>query len=155
MKTHIPATLRKALIAALFATASLASTSYARGVEEVGKVVNWSEDYVSPFETCTSKGYTDLTFSGTNRTLGTVHHYVHSAAMDFGGVDSRQRMLHSCVLYHQSPHHPRMHTTAARPSPPKKAQKFEKSLARRGRMRYNTPGRNQAASIHQFNYKHV
>ena len=87
MKTHIPASLRKALIAALFATASVVSTSYAKGVDEVGKVVNWSEDYVSPFETCTSKGYTDLTFSGTNRTLGTVHHYVHSAAMDFGGVD--------------------------------------------------------------------
>ncbi|MDO4955025.1 MAG: autotransporter domain-containing protein [Akkermansia sp.] len=87
MKTHIPATLRKALIAALFATASLASTSYAKAVDEVGKVVNWSESYVSPFDTFTSEGYTDLTFSGTNRTLGTVRHYVHSAATDFGGVD--------------------------------------------------------------------
>lgn len=87
MKTHIPATLRKALIAALFATASLASTSYAKGVDEVGKIVNWSESYVSPFDSFTSEGYTDLTFSGTNRTLGTVRHYVHSAATDFGGVD--------------------------------------------------------------------
>ena len=87
MKTHIPATLRKALLAALFATASVVSTSYAKGVDEVGKVVNWSEDYVTPFETCTSKGYTNLTFSGTNSTLGTVHHYVHTAATDFGGVD--------------------------------------------------------------------
>ncbi len=79
MKTHIPASLRKALIAALFATASLASTSYAKAVDFALDVVNWSDGYA---ETTLgidkySTGYTDLTFSGTDPSLGTVDHWCH------------------------------------------------------------------------------
>ena len=79
MKTHIPATLRKALLAALFATASFASTSYAKDVDYALDVINWSDGYGETTfgHNEHSTGYTDLTFSGTNPSLGTVDHWCH------------------------------------------------------------------------------
>ena len=75
MKTHIPTSLRKALLAALFATVSIASTTYA--VEDVtndsyGEAETWflGNEYGST-------GYQDLTFSGTDSVLGTVDHWCH------------------------------------------------------------------------------
>ena len=74
MKTHIPASLRKALLAALFATASIASTTYA--VEDVTNVSRgFAETTLGSNKY--SNGYTDLTFSGTNSVLGTVDHWCH------------------------------------------------------------------------------
>ena len=78
MKTRIPATLRKALLAALFATASIATTAYAgAGVTDI---VNSSEGWASPWlslSTYDSTGYTDLTFNGTDSMLGWVDHWCH------------------------------------------------------------------------------
>ena len=74
MKTHIPATLRKALLAALFATATIASTTYA--VEDVTNVSRgFAETTLGSNKY--SNGYTDLTFRGTNSVLGTVDHWCH------------------------------------------------------------------------------
>lgn len=74
MKTHIPASLRKALLAALFATVSIASTTYA-----VEDVTNVSQGFAETTlgSNKYSNGYTDLTFSGTNSVLGTVDHWCH------------------------------------------------------------------------------
>ena len=94
MKTHIPASLRKALLAALFATASIATTAYAgAGVTDV---VNSSEGWASPWlslSTYDSTGYTDLTLNGTDSMLGTVDHWCHdwdalSGADDNDGEDT-------------------------------------------------------------------
>ncbi|MCQ2371077.1 MAG: autotransporter outer membrane beta-barrel domain-containing protein [Akkermansia sp.] len=94
MKTHIPTTLRKALLAALFATASIATTAYAgAGVTDV---VNSSEGWASPWlslSTYDSTGYTDLTLNGTDSMLGWVDHWCHdwdavSGADDNDGEDT-------------------------------------------------------------------
>ena len=92
MKTHIPTSLRKVLLAALFATVSIASTTYA--VEDVtndsyGEAETWflKKDYGSI-------GYRDLTFSGTNSVLGIVDHWCHDyntilfSAVDCPGDDT-------------------------------------------------------------------
>ncbi|MDO4221835.1 MAG: autotransporter domain-containing protein [Akkermansia sp.] len=79
MKTHIPASLRKALLAALFATVSIASTTYAVDVDYALDVINWSDGYGETTfgNNKHSTGYTDLTFSGTDPSLGTVDHWCH------------------------------------------------------------------------------
>ncbi|MDO4817916.1 MAG: autotransporter domain-containing protein [Akkermansia sp.] len=79
MKTHIPASLRKALLAALFATVSIASTTYAKDVDYALDVINWSDGYGETTfgNNKHSTGYTDLTFSGTDPSLGTVDHWCH------------------------------------------------------------------------------
>ena len=85
MKTHIPTSLRKALLAALFATVSIASTTYA--VEDVtndsyGEAETWflGNEYGST-------GYQDLTFSGTKSVLGTVDHWCHDYNTIFFSAD--------------------------------------------------------------------
>ena len=87
MKTHIPTSLRKALLAALFAVSSVAYNAQAAPVD----IVNSSEGYAktSPMGVKEySTGYTDLTFSGTNETLGTVTHWCHDG--DVLGVDHNE-----------------------------------------------------------------
>ena len=87
MKTHIPTSLRKALLAALFAVSSVAYNAQAAPVD----IVNYSGGYAetSPlgFKEY-STGYTDLTFSDTNKTLGTVTHWCHDG--DVLSVDHNQ-----------------------------------------------------------------
>ncbi|MCQ2366301.1 MAG: autotransporter domain-containing protein [Akkermansia sp.] len=75
----MPASLRKALLAALFATVSIASTTYAKDVDYALDVINWSDGYGETTfgHNEHSTGYTDLTFSGTDPSLGTVDHWCH------------------------------------------------------------------------------
>ena len=76
MKTHIPTSLRKALLAALFAVSSVAYNAQAAPVDIVNYSGGYAETRPLGFKEY-STGYTDLTFSDTNKTLGTVTHWCH------------------------------------------------------------------------------
>ena len=76
MKTHIPAKLRKALIAALFAVSAVAYNAQAAPVDIVNSSTGYAETGGLGYDKY-STGFTDLTFNGTNSTLGTVNHWCH------------------------------------------------------------------------------
>lgn len=87
MKTHIPASLRKALLAALFAT--VASVTTAQGKDTIfADVVNHASSSIDVGGSdYSSVGYTDLTFDDSSSYVGSVVHRVHLGTADYPGED--------------------------------------------------------------------
>ncbi len=78
MKTHIPATLRKALIAALFAVSSVAYNAQAAYNDDFNVGSDARNSVTDTYLEADALGYVDFTFSGLNPVLGTAH-FTHSA----------------------------------------------------------------------------